>query len=84
MAKSASRKKNAREGDGNGRPDEGARRTQRAEGRRGGHDMIAGGRLVLPVGADWRETAARIRGRLVAAVGQQQARAVRLCGDGKR
>ena len=49
----------------------------------GGHDMIAGGRLALPVGGDWREPAARVRGRLVAAVGQQQATAVRLCSDGK-
>jgi nanoRNase/pAp phosphatase (c-di-AMP/oligoRNAs hydrolase) len=47
----------------------------------GGHDMIAGGRLVLPAGADWRAAATRIRGRLVAAVGQQQAAPVRLCGD---
>jgi nanoRNase/pAp phosphatase (c-di-AMP/oligoRNAs hydrolase) len=49
----------------------------------GGHDMIAGGRLALPPGADWPETAARVRGRLVAAVGMQQATAERLCGEPK-
>jgi nanoRNase/pAp phosphatase (c-di-AMP/oligoRNAs hydrolase) len=47
----------------------------------GGHDMIAGGRLALPPGADWPETAARVRSRLVAAVGMQQATAQRLCGE---
>lgn len=47
----------------------------------GGHDMIAGGRLALPAGADWPEVAARVRGRLVAAVGMQQAAAERLCRD---
>jgi nanoRNase/pAp phosphatase (c-di-AMP/oligoRNAs hydrolase) len=46
----------------------------------GGHDMIAGGRLALPPGADWEEAAARIRGRLVAACGMAQAHPVRLCG----
>jgi nanoRNase/pAp phosphatase (c-di-AMP/oligoRNAs hydrolase) len=46
----------------------------------GGHDMIAGGRIMLPAGADWEEAAARLRGRLVAAVGMSQAKPVRLCG----
>lgn len=46
----------------------------------GGHDMIAGGRIALPPGADWAEAAARIRSRLVAAIGMAQARPVRLCG----
>jgi nanoRNase/pAp phosphatase (c-di-AMP/oligoRNAs hydrolase) len=46
----------------------------------GGHDMIAGGRLILPAG-DWRAAAARVRGRLVDAVGQTEATAVRLCGE---
>ncbi len=46
----------------------------------GGHDMIAGGRIALPPDADWEEPAARIRSRLVAAVGMAQARPVRLCG----
>jgi nanoRNase/pAp phosphatase (c-di-AMP/oligoRNAs hydrolase) len=45
----------------------------------GGHDMIAGGRIALPRGADWEEVAARLRGRLVAAVGMAQAKPVRLC-----
>ena len=44
----------------------------------GGHDMIAGGRMLLPQGTDWREVAARVRGRLVAAVGMQQSTAERL------
>lgn len=47
----------------------------------GGHDMIAGGRVLLAPGADWRDAAARVRGRLVAAVGHAPAGAVRLCGD---
>jgi nanoRNase/pAp phosphatase (c-di-AMP/oligoRNAs hydrolase) len=46
----------------------------------GGHDMIAGGRVALPEGADWEEAAARIRSRLVSACGMAQARPVRLCG----
>jgi nanoRNase/pAp phosphatase (c-di-AMP/oligoRNAs hydrolase) len=46
----------------------------------GGHDMIAGGRIALPPGADWDEAAARVRGRLVAAVGMGNAQPVRLCG----
>lgn len=46
----------------------------------GGHDMIAGGRIALPPGADWEEAAARLRGRVVAAVGMGQASPVRLCG----
>ncbi|MEO8603347.1 MAG: bifunctional oligoribonuclease/PAP phosphatase NrnA [bacterium] len=45
----------------------------------GGHDMIAGGRLALPPGADPHEVAARIRSRLVAAVGMLQASPTRLC-----
>jgi hypothetical protein len=45
----------------------------------GGHDMIAGGRLALSPGSDWEEAAARVRTRLVAAVGMAQARPVRLC-----
>jgi nanoRNase/pAp phosphatase (c-di-AMP/oligoRNAs hydrolase) len=46
----------------------------------GGHDMIAGGRIALPPGADWEEAEARLRGRVVAAVGMGQASPVRLCG----
>ncbi|MGH7790086.1 MAG: DHH family phosphoesterase [Candidatus Binatia bacterium] len=46
----------------------------------GGHDMIAGGRVALPAGGDWDETAARVRGRLVAAVGMAHAKPMRLCG----
>ena len=46
----------------------------------GGHDMIAGGRIALPPGADWEEAAARLRGRVVAVVGMGQASPVRLCG----
>lgn len=46
----------------------------------GGHDMIAGGRIALPPGADWEESAARIRKRLVAAVGMESAEPVKLCG----
>jgi nanoRNase/pAp phosphatase (c-di-AMP/oligoRNAs hydrolase) len=49
----------------------------------GGHDMIAGGRLALPADADWLEVASRVRGRLVAAFGMQQATAERLCGEPK-
>lgn len=45
----------------------------------GGHDMIAGGRLALPPGSDWKEVAVRVRGRLVTAVGMAQAHPVRLC-----
>jgi nanoRNase/pAp phosphatase (c-di-AMP/oligoRNAs hydrolase) len=45
----------------------------------GGHDMIAGGRVALPPGADWEEAAARVRSRLVAAMGMAQARPVPLC-----
>ncbi|MDX2167651.1 MAG: DHH family phosphoesterase [Deltaproteobacteria bacterium] len=45
----------------------------------GGHDMIAGGRLALPAGADRAEVAARVRGRLIAAVGMPQALPTRLC-----
>jgi nanoRNase/pAp phosphatase (c-di-AMP/oligoRNAs hydrolase) len=45
----------------------------------GGHDMIAGGRLALPAGADRREVAARVRRRLIAAVGMPQATPTRLC-----
>ncbi|MFN8643150.1 MAG: DHH family phosphoesterase [Candidatus Binatia bacterium] len=47
----------------------------------GGHDMIAGGRVTLAPDADWQEVSARVRGRLVAAVGMQQARAERLCRE---
>lgn len=46
----------------------------------GGHDMIAGGRIALPPGADWDEAAARVRSRLVSAVGMGDAQPVRLCG----
>ena len=46
----------------------------------GGHDMIAGGRIALPPGADWEEAASRIRTRLVAAVGMEAATPVKLCG----
>jgi nanoRNase/pAp phosphatase (c-di-AMP/oligoRNAs hydrolase) len=46
----------------------------------GGHDMIAGGRIALPAGADWEEVAARVRGRLIAAVGVEHAKPMRLCG----
>ena len=49
----------------------------------GGHDMIAGGRLILPAGGDWRDAAVRVAGRLAEAVGQQDATAVRLCGETK-
>ena len=45
----------------------------------GGHDMIAGGRIAIPAGADWQEAAARVRGRLIAAVGMQQSSPTRLC-----
>ena len=45
----------------------------------GGHDMIAGGRVALPPGADWEEAAARVRARLLAAVGMTSAQPVRLC-----
>jgi nanoRNase/pAp phosphatase (c-di-AMP/oligoRNAs hydrolase) len=45
----------------------------------GGHDMIAGGRIPLPPGADWQEAAARLRSRLVEAMGMSEAEAVRLC-----
>lgn len=50
----------------------------------GGHDMIAGGRLALPPDGDWQEASARVRGRLVAAVGMQQAGAEPLCRDARR
>ncbi len=50
----------------------------------GGHDMIAGGRMPLPPGAEWNEVAARVRSRLVAAVGMQQAVAERLCVEPPR
>jgi hypothetical protein len=46
----------------------------------GGHDMIAGGRITLPSGADWDEAALRIRGRLVTEVGMSHAEPIRLCG----
>ena len=46
----------------------------------GGHDMIAGGRIALAPNADWEEVAARIRSRLVLAVGMEKAKPVRLCG----
>jgi nanoRNase/pAp phosphatase (c-di-AMP/oligoRNAs hydrolase) len=45
----------------------------------GGHDMIAGGRIALPDGADWDATATGLRDRLVAAVGMAHAEPVRLC-----
>jgi nanoRNase/pAp phosphatase (c-di-AMP/oligoRNAs hydrolase) len=45
----------------------------------GGHDMIAGGRIALPSGADRREAAGRIRDRLIAAVGIPQLSPTRLC-----
>ncbi|MGD9764949.1 MAG: bifunctional oligoribonuclease/PAP phosphatase NrnA [Candidatus Binatia bacterium] len=46
----------------------------------GGHDMIAGGRLALPPGADWRAAAAAVRGRLLSAVGVPASEPARLCG----
>jgi nanoRNase/pAp phosphatase (c-di-AMP/oligoRNAs hydrolase) len=46
----------------------------------GGHDMIAGGRISVPSGADWDEAARRIRSRLVAEVGMSHAEPIRLCG----
>jgi nanoRNase/pAp phosphatase (c-di-AMP/oligoRNAs hydrolase) len=46
----------------------------------GGHDMIAGGRVPLPSRDEFDEAAARVRGRLVAAVGMTAATAVKLCG----
>ena len=49
----------------------------------GGHDMIAGGRITMAPGVDFTELAARVRGRLVAAVGQQQAIGQRMCGESK-
>lgn len=45
----------------------------------GGHDMIAGGRVVVPAGQPWAPLAEGIRDRLVAAVGMSQAPADRLC-----
>lgn len=45
----------------------------------GGHDMIAGGRVRLAAGGDWRAQAAGIRTRLIAAVGAPATAPVRLC-----
>jgi hypothetical protein len=46
----------------------------------GGHDMIAGGRIALPGGADWMATAVAVRGRLLDAVGVADSEPTRLCG----
>ena len=45
----------------------------------GGHDMIAGGRVVVPAGQTWDAMAEGIRDRLVAAVGMAATPAERLC-----
>lgn len=45
----------------------------------GGHDMIAGGRAVVPPGQSWVPLADGIRDRLVAAVGMGGTTAERLC-----
>lgn len=45
----------------------------------GGHDTMAGGRLVLTPNSDWEEVAAGVSGRLVAAVGADKASRECLC-----